>query len=134
MKDNTLSTASREEIKSALQFLIEQPNSPLKTVKLATATARIDEAPRQFWKSLDSIVALKCGITKGKGLDLLKTVFYLTPQSQQAAVIEEFSEETLKLKTVSELKSLAKEKGIVGLSKMKKAELVKILAQKEYQL
>jgi len=126
-----LSTASREEIKSALQFLIEQPNSPLKTVKLATATARIDEAPRQFWKSLDSIVALKCGITKGKGLDLLKTVFYLTPQDP---VIEEFSEETLKLKTVSELKSLAKEKGIVGLSKMKKAELVKILAQKEYQL
>jgi len=98
MKDNTLSTASREEIKSALQFLIEQPNSPLKTVKLATATARIDEAPRQFWKSLDSIVALKCGITKGKRLDLLKTVFYLTPQSQQAAVIEEFSEETLKLR------------------------------------
>jgi hypothetical protein len=129
-----LSTASREEIKSALQFLIEQPNSPLKTVKLATATARIDEAPRQFWKSLDSIVALKCGITKGKGLDLLKTVFYLTPESQQDAVIEEFSEETLKLKTVSELKTLAKEKGIVGLSKMKKAELVKILAQKEYQL
>ncbi len=60
--------------------------------KLATATARIDEAPRQFWKSLDSIVALKCGITKGKGLDLLKTVFYLTPQP----VIGEFSEETLK--------------------------------------
>lgn len=122
-----LSTASREEIKSALQFLIEQPNSPLKTVKLATATARIDEAPRQFWKSLDSIVALKCGITKGKGLDLLKTVFYLTPQP----VIGEFSEETLKLKTVSELKTLAKEKGIVGLSKMKKAELVRILAQSE---
>jgi len=95
----------------------------------ATATARIDEAPRQFWKSLDSIVALKCGITKGKGLDLLKTVFYLTPESQQDAVIEEFSEETLKLKTVSELKTLAKEKGIVGLSKMKKAELVRILAQ-----
>jgi hypothetical protein len=44
-------------------------------------------------------------------------------------VIEEFSEETLKLKTVSELKTLAKEKGIVGLSKMKKAELVRILAQ-----
>ncbi len=65
---------------------------------------------------------------KRKG-DTVKTVFYLTPESQQDAVIEEFSEETLKLKTVSELKTLAKEKGIVGLSKMKKAELVRILAQ-----
>ncbi|MCA1903364.1 MAG: Rho termination factor N-terminal domain-containing protein, partial [Cyanobacteria bacterium KgW148] len=116
-----LSTASREEIKSALQFLIEQPNSPLKTVKLATATERIDEAPRQSWKSLDAIVGLKCGITKGKKLDLLKTVFYLTPQSPPIVENGAFSEETLKLKTVSELKELAKEKGIAGLSKMKKA-------------
>lgn len=124
-----LSTASREEIKSALQFLIEQPNSPLKTVKLATAIDRIDEAPRQFWKTLDPIVGLKCGITKGKKLDLLKTVFYLTPQSQRIAENGKSSEETLKLKTVSELRKLAKEKGIAGLSKMKKAELIRVLSQ-----
>lgn len=129
-----LSTASREEIKSALQFLIEQPNSPLKTVKLATATARIDEAPRQFWKNLDSIVGLKCGITKGKKLDLLKTVFYLTPQSQPIIVSETFPEEFLKLKTVSELKNLAKEKGITGLSKMKKEDLVRVLSQYEKEV
>lgn len=126
-----LSTASREEIKSALQFLIEQSNSPLKTVKLATATARIDEAPRQFWKNLDSIVGLKCGITKGKKLDLLKTVFYLTPQSQPITEREVFTEEALKLKTVSELKNLAKEKGIGGLSKMKKADLIRVLSQSQ---
>ena len=124
-----LSIASREEIKSALQFLIEQPNSPLKTVKLATATAKIDEAPRQFWKSLDEIVSLKCGITKGKKLDLLKSVFYLTPNSQPVAENGTFPEEALKLKTVSELKKLAKERGIAGLSKMKKADLIRVLSQ-----
>ena len=124
-----LSIASREEIKSALQFLIEQPNSPLKTVNLATATARIDEAPRQFWKSLDEIVSLKCGITRGKKLDLLKTVFYLTPHSQPVAENGTFPEEVLKLKTVSELKKLAKERGIAGLSKMKKADLIRVLSQ-----
>lgn len=124
-----LSTASRDEIRSALQFLIEQPNSPLKTVELATATDRLDEAPRQCWKNLEPIVSLKCGITKGKKLDFLKTAFYLTPQSQKASVHEILSEETLKRKTVRELKSLAKEKGIVGLSKMKTAEIVKILLQ-----
>ena len=128
-----LSTASREEIKSALEFLIEQPNTPLKTVKLATVTARIDEAPRQSWKSLDSIVGLKCGITKGKKLDALKTVFYLTPSSAPIAVSkplgEALSKDSLETKTVTELKNLAKEKGIVGLSKMKKNDLIKALSE-----
>jgi hypothetical protein len=124
-----LSTAQREEIRSALQFLIEKPNSPLKTVKLATATDRIDEASRQFWKNLDPIVSLKCGITRGKKLDLLKTVFYLTPQSQPIAVSEAFLEDDLKLKTVSELKNLAREKGITGLSSMRKSDLIRVLCQ-----
>ncbi|NES67793.1 MAG: Rho termination factor, partial [Okeania sp. SIO2D1] len=45
-----LSTATRDEIKTALQYLIEKPDSQLKGVKLAVATNRIDEAPRQYWK------------------------------------------------------------------------------------
>jgi hypothetical protein len=75
-----LSKASRDEIMAALRYLIEQPGSVLKTVKLAVATNRIDEAPRQYWKNFDPITNLKCGITKGKKLDALKQVFYLTPQ------------------------------------------------------
>ncbi len=121
-----LSTASREEIMSALQFLIEQPNSILKSIKLAVATSRIDEAPRQFWKTLDPIVDLKCGITKGKKLDLLKNLFYLTPQIR---VFEKLTENDLKRKTVSELKNLLKEREITGMSKMKKNDIIKILLQ-----
>ena len=76
-----LSKASRDEIAAALEYLIEQPGSILKTIKIAIATNRIDEAPRQYWKTLDPIVNLKCGITKGKKLDALKQVFYLIPQA-----------------------------------------------------
>ncbi|HEY9660834.1 MAG TPA: hypothetical protein V6C65_20460 [Allocoleopsis sp.] len=67
---------------AALEYLIEQPGSVLKTVKSAVATNRIDEAPRQYWKTLEPIVNLKCGITKGKKLEALKQVFYLEPQPQ----------------------------------------------------
>ena len=45
-----LSTATRNEIKAALQYLIEKPDSKLKGVKLPVATNRIDEAPRQYWQ------------------------------------------------------------------------------------
>ena len=128
-----LSTASRDEIKSALEFLIEKPNSPLKTLKLATATARIDQAPRQSWKSLDSIVGLKCGITKGKKLDALKTVFYLTPSSAPIAVSKPVGaalpEDSLKTQTVAELRNLARDKGIVGLGRMRKNDLIKVLLE-----
>ncbi len=74
-----LSTATRDEIKTALQYLIEKPNSKLKGVKLPVATNRIDEAPRQYWKDLKPITKLGCGITTAK-VNVLKEVFYLTPQ------------------------------------------------------
>jgi hypothetical protein len=54
-----LCTASRDEIVAALQYLIEQPGSALKSVKLAVAANRIDEAPRQSWQKLDQIIALE---------------------------------------------------------------------------
>ncbi|WP_293126101.1 Rho termination factor [Okeania sp. SIO1I7] len=74
-----LSTATRDEIKIALQYLIEKLDSQLKGVKLAVATNRIDEAPRQYWKDFKPITKLKCGITTAK-VNALKEVFYLTPQ------------------------------------------------------
>ena len=133
-----LCTASREEIVAALQYLIEQPGSALKTVKLAVAANRIDEAPRQSWQNFDPIIALKCGITKGAKLEALKQVFYLNPQLKpeetiKADIAQPKPEKTsdkvsFKTMTVAELKSLAKEKGIAGVSKMKKDELIKALS------
>ncbi len=74
-----LSTATRNEIKAALQYLIEKPDSKLKGVKLPVATNRIDEAPRQYWQDFKPITKLGCGITTAK-VNALKEVFYLTPQ------------------------------------------------------
>ncbi|NJO77733.1 MAG: Rho termination factor [Cyanobacteria bacterium RM1_2_2] len=120
-----LSKASRDEIAAALEYLIEQPGSILKTVKLAIATNRIDEAPRQYWKTFEPIVNLKCGITKGKKLDALKQVFYLTPQSMPDTITDP---DILKTMSITDLKAIAKKRGITGISKMKKDALVEALS------
>ncbi|MEZ2318888.1 MAG: Rho termination factor N-terminal domain-containing protein [Microcoleus sp.] len=120
-----LSTASRDEIMAALQYLIEQPNSELKSVKLAVATNRIDEAPRQYWKNFEPITSLKCGITKGKKLDAIKSVFYLTPQSMPDTINDV---NILRTMTTVELKAIAKKRGIAGITKMKKDALIEALS------
>jgi Rho termination factor, N-terminal domain len=133
-----LCTASRDEIVAALQYLIEQPGSALKTIKLAVASNRIDEAPRQFWQNFNPIIDLKCGITKGAKLEALKQVFYLTPQPMPEKATKADVDKTtpkkpsdgvsFKTMTVTALKKIAKEKGITGASKMKKDELIKALS------
>lgn len=120
-----LSTASRDEIMAALQYLIEQPNGDLKSVKLAVATNRIDEAPRQYWKNFEPITSLKCGITKGKKLDAIKSVFYLTPQSMPDTINDVT---ILRTMTTVELKAIAKKRGIAGITKMKKDALIEALS------
>jgi hypothetical protein len=121
-----LSIASRDEIVAALQYVIGQPGSPLKSIQLAVAANRIEDAPRQYWKSLDAIANLKCGITKGKKLDALKQVFYLTPQPLPAEIRDPRLLEQL---TTAELKKMAKERNIAGYSKLKKPELVDQLSR-----
>ncbi|MDF5707886.1 MAG: Rho termination factor N-terminal domain-containing protein [Nostoc sp. S4] len=121
-----LSKASRDEIKAALEYLVKQPDSVLKAVKPAIATNRIDEAPREYWKTLEPIVDLKCGITKGKKLDALNQVFYLTPQPMPDTTTDIG---ILKTMTTAELKVMAKKQGIIGITKMKKDELVKALSK-----
>ncbi|MEB3213549.1 MAG: Rho termination factor N-terminal domain-containing protein [Leptolyngbyaceae bacterium] len=121
-----LSKASRDEIASALEYLIEKPGSVLKGVKLSIVTNRIDEAPRQYWKNLNEITKLKCGITKGKKLDALKEVFYLTPEPLPDVIKDPA---ILNSMTATELKKMAKKLEIAGYSKMKKPELVGALSQ-----
>ncbi|NWF60775.1 MAG: Rho termination factor N-terminal domain-containing protein [Fischerella sp.] len=120
-----LSTATRDEIQAALQYLIEKPNSELKGVKLAIATNRIDEAPRKYWKNLEPIATLKCGITKGKKLNALKEVFYLSPEQMPEAIADIKILNTL---TVAQLKDIAKKRGISGYNKKKKQDLVEMLS------
>jgi hypothetical protein len=121
-----LSKASRDEIMAALEYLVEQPGSLLKAVKPAIATNRIDEAPREYWKTLDPILNLKCGITKGKKLDALNKVFYLTPQPMPDTITDTAILQTM---TIADLKAIAKKRGITGITKMKKDNLVKALSK-----
>ena len=118
-----LSTATRDEIQAALQYLIEKPNSELKGVKLAIATNRIDEAGRKYWSNLEPITKLKCGITKGKKLDALMSVFYLTPNPTLQATTP------VNALTITQLREMAKKRLIPGYTKKKKQELVALLSE-----
>lgn len=74
-----LATASGDSIVSALRYLEAQPGSPLKGVSINVAANRIEEADRSKWSDFNPITKLKCGITKGKKLDSLGKVFFITP-------------------------------------------------------
>lgn len=74
-----LSTASRETILAALRYVIAEPGSALKGVDAVVAANRIAAADRKTWSSFNPITTLKCGITKGKKLDAVAKVFFLSP-------------------------------------------------------
>ena len=119
-----LSTASREDIAAALDYLIRQPNSPLKGVNLATAVARIDESPRQYWENLQPITKLGCRITAGKKLKALGDLFYLTPAPMPEVIRDRALLESFNAK---QLRKVAKKRQVKGYSKMRKPELVEVL-------
>lgn len=123
-----LTQASRDEIKATLQYLINQPGSPLKTIDLLVATSKLEQADRQYWKNFDPITKLKCGITKGKKLDVLKTAFYLTPLPPPPLSPLPSIEELKQLK-VTELRKIAKERGLEGYTKKSKADLLQYFSQ-----
>ncbi|BFM38532.1 Rho termination factor N-terminal domain-containing protein [Synechocystis sp. LKSZ1] len=115
-----LTTASREEIQSGLEYLVHHSDNPLPTLNIATALDKLDVPERQYWQeSLTEVVSLKCGITKGKKLDSFKEVFYTTPLVKPEPSLDELP--------ITQLRKLAQEKGIPGTSRMKKADLLKVL-------
>lgn len=120
-----LSKASREEISSALDFLLRLPDSPLKGVNHASAVSRIDDAPRQYWKSFTPITKLGCRITAGKKVKALEQVFYLAPEPMPDVITDRKLLESL---TVKELKEICKERKVQGYSRLKKPDLVEVLA------
>lgn len=121
-----LSTASTDEIKVALEYLTQQPDSPLKKLNLLKATNRIDEAPRQYWQDFKPVTKLQCGITAGKKLKALEQVFYLTPEP----IPDDVSNiQILNTFTTSELKKIAKKRKLSGYSKLTKTKLINLLSQ-----
>ena len=120
-----LSTASTEEIKSALEYLTQQPDSPLKKLNILKATNRIDQAPRQYWQDLKPITKLQCAITAGKKVKALEQVFYLTPKAMPDDIKDPKVLNTL---TTTELKKIAKKRNLSGYSRFSKAKLVSLLS------
>ena len=123
-----LSRASREEIFEALDYLISQPDSVLKRVNLASAVSRIDEAPRQYWETFQPITKLGCGITRGKKVEALETIFFLDPEPLPDVITDTGLLESF---TAAQLKKMAKERNLSGYSKLKKGELVKLLSTQD---
>ncbi|MBE9117979.1 transcription termination factor rho family protein [Lusitaniella coriacea LEGE 07157] len=124
-----LAKASRDEIKMAIDYLTRRSVNPLKGVKTATATERIDSAPRKYWKeSLMDVTKLKCGITRGAKLKIFKEVFYTTPEPLPDVITDVALLNTF---TTSDLKKMAKKRGFSGYSKFKKSDLVKLLSTNE---
>ncbi|MEM7062724.1 MAG: Rho termination factor N-terminal domain-containing protein [Cyanobacteria bacterium P01_B01_bin.77] len=121
-----LSQASREQISAALDYLLNQPKTPLKGVNLVKATSRINEAPaRKYWKTLKPITQLGCNIGAGVKVKELEKIFYLEPEPMPEVITDPT---LLKTFTTGDLKKMAKKRGITGYSKLKKAELVNMLA------
>lgn len=119
-----LSKASRQQISTALDYLIKQPGTVLKGINVASATNRIDEAPRKYWKTLQPITKLKCKITPSK-LKALEKVFYVDPEPLPEVITDR---QLLDSFTAAELKKMATKRGIKGCAKLKKSEVVEKLA------
>ncbi len=77
-----LCTASKKTIELGLKFLRDEPASPLKDLKdidVIKIANSMMQANRKTWENFTPIIALKCGIAKGKKLDALAKVFYIDP-------------------------------------------------------
>lgn len=135
-----LSTASKEEISQAIEYLFSLPNSDLKTIVgykknpkqcRERIIEKISNSPlRKYWQNFKSIGDLKCGIgNKGKKLDEFTQVFYLTPQSIPDDTKDRNILNSLNQK---ELQKIAKARNFKGYTKLKKEKLVDLLSLESF--
>jgi hypothetical protein len=120
-----LATATKDEIYVGLNYLINRSDNPLVGVTLTTAVDKIDNPYRQYWKQdLKEVTALRCGITAAK-MKIFKEIFYTTSQE-----IPEDTKDRVLLSTftVTELKKMAEKRGLSEFKKLKKPELIELLA------
>lgn len=119
-----LSTASKKEITQAIEYLLNLPEKPLKRVNKSQLIDRLANTPRKYLQNFNYIPRLNCGIKQGSKLEVLKTIFYLTPES---IPVDTKDKNILSLLLVPELKKMAKARGLEKYTKFKKDKLVDLL-------
>ncbi|WP_319371969.1 Rho termination factor N-terminal domain-containing protein [uncultured Ilyobacter sp.] len=70
---------------------------------------------------------MKCPICGKEFSDKVYRIHIKSCKKNEKEVLNEFTEETLKEKTVAELKEICKSKGITGYSRLKEDELISII-------
>ncbi|MEB3120046.1 MAG: transcription termination factor rho family protein [Snowella sp.] len=123
-----LSTATKDKIRLGLEYLMNRPVNPLKDINLEDTLDKLDNPYRQYWKEqLKEITFLGCGITTAK-LKIFKEIFYTSPQPlREDEVIKDRA--ILNTLTITELKKMAEKRGELDFKKLKKSELIEMLAR-----
>tara|TARA_B110000003_G_scaffold264729_1_gene289809 strand:+ start:888 stop:1406 length:519 start_codon:yes stop_codon:yes gene_type:complete len=88
---------------------------------------RVKNGHRQYLSEIEISNILSSGSKKSKITKEPKTVSKAKSVSKEKPVSKTKPNKDLKSMSVSDLKGLAKEKGLTGISKMKKADLIKAL-------
>jgi hypothetical protein len=122
-----LATATGDDILSALRYLEAQPGSPLKGVDVVVAANRIEEADRSKWSDFNPVTKLKCGITKGKKLDALGKVFFITAPPPPPAPPELVSLKKASKEEIAERLTYLSTYSIGGFDKLNTDELTELL-------
>ena len=88
---------------------------------------RVKNGHRQYLSEIEISNILSSGSKKSKITKEPKTVSKVKSVSKAKSVSKTKPNKDLKSMSVSDLKDLAKEKGLTGISKMKKADLIKAI-------
>jgi len=88
---------------------------------------RVKNGHRQYLSEIEISNILSSGSKKLKKVEEPKSVSKAKPEIKAKSVSKAKPKKELKSMSVSDLKDLAKENGLTGISKMKKADLIKAL-------